>query len=463
MPENKLKKFCQLTRYIKQIDKDLFQVLEDLCIMHYFKPGRDVNGITFLYPKEKSYRQKIINAAYSTSPEVAVNMIKSLIVQGYYPDESAMNNELVNLLGQKIEIEGSDSKGVKLVGGLMLVKDSAFVPMSHRENMSVFVLSGKGEIPLNGPSGSVRSPKTGGGMCYPNNRKSELHKLLVKKYCQELSLANTDANSHSNVVNNIYTKKVFLQLKMIQNSSVHLPELFKYLGNDEFSDSYLLDIYCEKYCSQHFDNLYKCLGNGNCDHLDLGLSAKTRTDYLNRKAEIINEIASKYNISTKMEEYSTDKLFKGVLSPMDVRTRVGTFYSEKEILGKDLFIVFSNLTKESWMLQSNSDEACEIFQNYAYLASSVYNDLKSLANQEFDPAYDLTLYGNLLMSDVLQYKPTVLLDDSLIPSGYSILQKSPVPTELQRYSLNHLAHNLSRKVTGGAYDSSISAMLGGLL
>jgi hypothetical protein len=51
--------------------------------MHYFKPGRNANGITFLYPKEKAYRQKIVNAAYSTDPNVAVDMIKSLVLQGY--------------------------------------------------------------------------------------------------------------------------------------------------------------------------------------------------------------------------------------------------------------------------------------------------------------------------------------------------------------------------------------------
>ena len=113
--------------------------------------------------------------------------------------------------------------------------------MSYRENMAVYELSGKGEIPLNGKVGKV-SEKKGGNLCVSND--SNISNFLSEEYKKNMSFG----------TKNIYIKKVHLQLGAIlrkydidpnadQYPSNFDPDLVNYLGNDEFSDSYLLDIH----------------------------------------------------------------------------------------------------------------------------------------------------------------------------------------------------------------------------
>ena len=59
MSKNKLKKFCGLAKFLEKNDEDLFHTIQDLCVMYLFKPRKD--GLTFLYPSDKKYKQKIIN------------------------------------------------------------------------------------------------------------------------------------------------------------------------------------------------------------------------------------------------------------------------------------------------------------------------------------------------------------------------------------------------------------------
>ena len=52
MPAKKVKKFCRVTKFLQQTDKDLHQALDDLCLFGLFRTrGR---GVTFLYPVDKS-------------------------------------------------------------------------------------------------------------------------------------------------------------------------------------------------------------------------------------------------------------------------------------------------------------------------------------------------------------------------------------------------------------------------
>ena len=431
-----LKKFCKLSKYIEQIDKDLFQVLDDLCIMHYFKPNRDAGGITFLYPKEKAYRQKIINAAYSTDPNVAVNMIKALILQGFFNSEKDFNGNVVNLLNQKLEIESAGEKSIKLANGLTLAKDEKFVPMGYRENMAVYTLSGKGEIPLNGPTGEPNkkaSSVTGGFGSY--SKKSALHQALEQRYLSEIGKAD-----------NIYVKKVRLQIKLLVNKLQQAGKspqvLMDYLGNDEFSDSYLLDMYCEQNCTDCFSTLSKCINNeGPCD---ARIESIDVTQYRDAKKAIVGEGANE-NVSRP------ESNVHGLRSPMDIRERVLSLYgSNKDKLGKDLFIVFCNVAKDEWLTDSDKAGA---FQNFAFVASKVYTKFSDLVNQEFDVARDLTLYGNLLKSDVLLYVPQADFNATKL----SIPSAMPSPLDMSLFSLCGLMHRASK--IGGSSDRDVSDLL----
>jgi hypothetical protein len=432
MASNKtLKKFCKLSKYIEQSDPNFFEVFDDLCIMHLLKPARGASGITLLYPKEKAYRQKIINAAYSTDPETAVNMIKSLILQDYYPNLASFGSKAVNLLNQKLQVESASDKAIKLTGGLELTPEAKFVPM-YRDNMAVYILSGKGELPLNGPTVSHehKTAKMGGGLFGSN--KAALQKILADTYVGEIG--KTD---------NIYVKKVYLQLKCLAESKAE--NIQHYLGNDEFSDSYLLDMYCEKYHPDCFKSLIECLTPNAYDVIN----NITKERYITMKESFCG-------VGKNAADIKDPNRLDNINSPMEIRMRVCKLYGDdKERMGKDLFIVFANICKDLWLTDT---DAIGAFKNFTYLAGNVYTKCGDMVKQEFDIPRDLTLYGNLLKSDVFHYVPQASFtsDDNL-----PIPDQLPSPLDMSLYSLCGFVNKPSA-TTGGATDPTIAYLLGDL-
>ena len=416
-----LKKFCKLSKYIEQLDKELFQVFDDLCLMHLLRPAQGSNGITFLYPKEKSYRQKIINSAYSNDPDVAANMLKSIVLQDNYPSPTSFGSNVVNLLNQKLDIKNASEKGVELATGLKLEIDKAFVPMGKYTNMSVYTLSGKGEIPLNGTVVSVvkKVAKTGGGFASVS-AKDKLHKILEDGYVAEIG---TESN--------IFVKKVFMQLNFLTQQKADSASVMKHLGNDEFSDSYLLDVLCVKSYPTAFATLVD--GFQDTDKV----AAITKDKYIELKRTFIT--------GPKPESSSSNRL-DNIQSPMDIRQRVIKLYdNDKERMGKDLFIVFCNVCRDLWNTDTDKVGA---FKNFAFLASKVYSTPTDILNQGFDIARDFTLYGNLLKSDVFHFSPqaSYTSNDVSLPIPSSM----PSPLDMSLYSLSGFINKPPVKnVSGG--------------
>lgn len=436
MASNKsLKKFCKLSKYIEQTDPSLFKVFDDLCIMHYLKPARGASGITFLFPKEKAYRQKIINAAYSTEPDVAVNMIKALVLQDYYPTFASFGDKAVNLLNQKLEIAEVSEKHLKLANGLELTVDKLFVPMGYRDNMTVYTLSGKGELSLTAPVAVVKHSEVKKGGSSSVASKLALHKLLENTYIGEIGK-----------VDNIYVKKVYLQLKCLLEHKDKLDQsVMQYLGNDEFSDSYLLDMHCEKHHPECFDLLLKCLSPNTYES---NVSRITKDLYIKMKEALVGTTA---NISSVKDP----RRLEGIQSPMEIRLRVFKLYNnDKHIIGKDLFIVFCNICRDMWKTDADKVGA---FKNFAYIACNVYTNCTDIVKQEFDIAQDLTLYGNLLKSDVFMFAPQACFTADKV--NLPIPSSLPSPLDMSLYSLCGFINVDPVKVTTGG-DHAIGYLLG---
>lgn len=417
MSNKQLKKFCSLAKYIEQIDKGFYEVFDKLCIAGYLRPMRGTDGITFLYPKEKSYRQKIINAAFSTNPEVAITMIRSLILQDFHGSPSSFSKNAVNRLNQKLSIKEVSEKHVKLANGLELTKDKDFVPL-NRENMAVYIISGKGEIPLNEAVIAIekKPTKTGG---FITSSRDTLHKLLEDTFVSEM-----DNN------NNIYVKKVYLQLKYIAEKG-EKETVIDYLGNDEFTDSYLLDMYCLRAHSGCFSELIECLKNSDMDKVN----RITRSHYVEMKASFITGTNTTVHSKSRLNNLQT---------PMDIRQRVFELYGgDKEKIGRDLFIVFCNVCRDLW--NTDTDKVSS-FRNFAYLVSKVYTTCVDILNQEFDIARDLTLYGNLLTSDVFMFYPQASYNAS---GSLPIPKCLPSPLEMNLYSLSGFINLPNQRVSGG--------------
>ena len=190
MPPKSLKKFCQVSKYIKQVDKELYQAMDDLCLLGLFRPrGR---GLTVLLP-DKTYRKKIISMSYSDKPETAINMVKALILLDYLPtpkDFDTKKDDIPNVMRKKLKVESADSEVVHLASGHKLKLDTKYKSLKTNDNVVVYELSGKGELPLTGDHSSMKynpldannkserdSEHTGGGVHGGGDGIEELKKI----------------------------------------------------------------------------------------------------------------------------------------------------------------------------------------------------------------------------------------------------------------------------------------------
>lgn len=413
-------------KYLEYNDKELYSAFDDLCLQYLLRPQRNSSGVTLIIPKEKAYRQKIINGLSSQTPEVAIAMLKSLVLKDYYPTPSSFGTSVVNLLGQKVPIDGTSDSSVKLDKSLTLTKDKKFVPLS-RENMAVYLLTGKGEISTSNPMAPIiKNENKRGGSEESSSSKETLQNYLKDIYLTEMGK-----------VDNIYVKKVYFQLRYIKygdpdfitGGSTDNENVTCYLGNDEFSDSYLLDMYCSKYLPQCFDALLKLFKpEVEIPEFSEKIIKATKQKYILIKAEIIED-----DKTLKGDSNDYSNRVNGIQGPIDVRTRVHEYYGDdKDRLGKDLFIVFSNLSRDLWNTEPTVEDRIDSFKNYANLTTSVFTCCKDMLNTEFDVARDLTIYGNLLKSDVFKFVPKASFDNESL----QIPANLPSPLDMKLYSLS---------------------------
>lgn len=186
------RKFKNLLKYLDEIDSDFYQMIYDLCLDRLFSP-RGVNGITFLYPQEKSYRHQIMSIAYSNNPEKAIQMIESLIILDYLPRYSDFwlkREDIPNSLKQKILVESVNNKGIKLSCGSVLKLDIKFMKKYKEENIAFYNLTGA-PIPLDGNKSDMRyikeqSNKKNLSKKMINNTGSKIHAKVMKIAQREL-------------------------------------------------------------------------------------------------------------------------------------------------------------------------------------------------------------------------------------------------------------------------------------
>lgn len=419
--KNSVKKYCSLLKYLEYNDKELYAAFSDLCLGHLLRPQRDSSGVTLIIPKEKAYRQKIINGLGSTSPEVAVAMLKSLVLRDYYPTPASFGTTVVNLLGQKVSIDETSDGSVKLDKTLTLTQDKKFIPL-NRDNMAVYLLTGKGEISTSNPMATIVKPSKTGGDGSVSSSKAVLQKYLAGIYVTEMGK-----------VDNIYVKKVYFQLMYLKEHKGS-ESINGYLGNDEFSDSFLLDMYCDVCAKDCFDVLLALFQSN-----DEKIPNATKEKYVEVKAASIET-------SDVAVSFPGKERVNGIQGPMDIRAKVHQYYGDnKKALGKDLFIVFSNINRDLWQTEPTKEDKIASFRNYALLASCVYTCCEDMLKSEFDVARDLTLYGNLLKSDVFMFAPKATFDVETLPVPATL----PSPLDMKLFSLSGFI-NKQTAVSGGS-------------
>jgi hypothetical protein len=464
----KIQRFCDLGKFIAKKDKEFYQALDDFCLLSLLRPRRDENGVTFCFPNDKNYRKKIINQFYSKEPEKAVKIIKSLIFNDFYkkPSDFGKGN-IVNKSNQILDVVSCNDKEVKLSNGAVLVLDSDFVPMDYRSNLVLYTL--KGEMPVSTnfaerKEKSVKVSKKGGFLGCMSSCAYNYKTAIQEKVAEIYKL-----NNEKDKKNNIYVKKVYLQLKMIQKDESQLinnKKILKYLGNEEISDSYLLDMITSE------DLMYKlwnCLGGdekGCPEQLDMkeniyDLYKKLKSDIIleanNMTLEQYKKLVSEHLNNTSKKQM---QLLKRIRSPIEIREVLDEEYSDKQLYGRDLFIVYTNVMKELWMCEPNYGS--ETFECYSYVATNLFNSCDSMLNHDFNSWKDLTLSGNLLKSDVFKYVPYQLLESSdcdlYYSNSYNKASYIPEPLNLSLFSMNCLVYINNDDKKGGSLSGELLSM-----
>lgn len=160
-----LHKVCRIFQWIESQDDRLAGVIRDLCMEGALTPGFGSAGVTFLYPKDKAYRDEIVNKAEGDDPDGAVKIIESLIIPDSLQNASDFQRRPVGShSGVLYDVEEASGDTVKLKGGVTIKKADDFHLLQHKEAagrmLAVWNVTA-GKLPLAGAS--YQRPRRGKG------------------------------------------------------------------------------------------------------------------------------------------------------------------------------------------------------------------------------------------------------------------------------------------------------------
>lgn len=150
--KSKNPKYCKLYVYIQDHDSDLAEVIDRLCLASDLMPGRG-NGVTLLYPHDKSYREEIISAYKDGNEEKALQLIRSLIIPDFVKSLSEFGKKVLgSRLGVKFKVDKATDASVE-IDGAKVVPATDFKWLKRfddqKQNVNVFWIE-KGKLPLKG-------------------------------------------------------------------------------------------------------------------------------------------------------------------------------------------------------------------------------------------------------------------------------------------------------------------------
>lgn len=449
MPSKKVKKFCRVTKFLEQTDKDLYQALDDLCLFGLFRTrGR---GVTFLYPTDKSYRKKIIDHAYSNNPEKAVDMIKALVLLDYLPSPTDFKNkkdDIPNALHKKLEIDSADSKEVKLKSGHKLSVNKSFATLRDGEPVAVYSISGKGELSLTGSASTMKySNKSKGGYRGGSPHKSDEIKLTE---CVERIYASGEDKIYMTVMSLIYQYAV------------------------EKGDPDVKKLIYERICASARASFYNIVSPWrlekdynisnmiraadlvslvDCDMATVSaLVNKRHPEYNNHLAKLIDETSRPV---TEPRDEKRKELINVIKTPTEARTKVLTAYEgDSSRLYKDLLTVYC------YIAALNEAEDPSYFTNsFVFVMKHIFNHNNSFSESLNETVYNLSIYYNLIKSDAFLYKPVSNVNqiDPAYVDKHSIL---PDPNDESLFTIQFNTDLVSK--FGGGSDTFFGGIVGGL-
>ena len=210
----KLQKYCSIYKFLEVYDKELHAAIESLCMQPLFSSKGRRGGITFLYPGDDKYKDKIIDDAYGPNPENAKQMLESLVLKDFLPtpsDFATKRDDIPNALNQKIQFVSADKDSVKLKGkagdAITLTVEKSFVPFESSPNMAVYILKG-GMIPLDGELSTNKYKqkfnKKGGDASGTHDTRCNYATNLEDKFKRSLAQKNPKENPYYEAIVSFY-------------------------------------------------------------------------------------------------------------------------------------------------------------------------------------------------------------------------------------------------------------------
>jgi hypothetical protein len=453
MPSKKVKKFCRVTKFLEQTDKELYQALDDLCLFGLFRTrGR---GVTFMYPTDKSYRKKIIDHAYSNNPEKAVDMIKALVLLDYLPSPIDFNNkkdDIPNALHKKLEVDSADSKEVKLKSGHKLSVNKSFITLRDGEPVAVYSISGKGELSLTGSASTMKyNNKSKGGYRGGSLHKSDEIKLTE---CVERIYASGEDKIYRTVMSLIYQY-------VVENTDPVLKKLI----NNRLCASARASFYniVSPWSLEKDYNISNMIRDSdlvslvNCDTTTVSSLVNDRIPkYTTYLANLIatSSVGTGKPV-TDPRDTTRKELINVIKTPTDARTKVLAAYNgDSSRLYKDLLTVYC------YLAAINEAEDPSYFTNsFVFVMKHIFNHNNSFSESVNETVYNLSIYYNLVKSDAFLYMPVSDKDqiDTLYIDNHSIL---PDPNDESLFTIQFNT-DLESKFGGGS-DTFFGGIVGGL-
>jgi hypothetical protein len=421
MPPKKVKKFCRVTKFLEQNDKDLYQALDDLCLLGLFRPRRD-KGITFLYPSDKAYRKKIIDHSYSNSPEKAVEMFKCLILFDYYKNPSDFSRgSISNAHNEIVEIETTTAKDVKLKSGHTLTPNKEYIPLRDGEPVTVYTLTGKGELTKSGIKASMKPQdskyKARGGA---EQRVQGLAEFVHKEYC------NVNRSIYKAVVSCIYGYASTLE------NSANSKKIYDRICASARASFYSI---FEPYNSVRNSEVDTIISESGIYNMIEKLSEDNKITFMKKgvdsyDAHLKDLIIIHGSSSDAKEIDNRDIILCNTKTLTEARINVLNAYKGNDFrLYRDVLSVYCYLAA---VMESEDDT---YFNNcFVYSIKNIFNEPTCFKEGTNDAVTNASLYLNLMKSDAFLYKQ--VYERSQINANYDDLDGAlPDPNDSKCFTI----------------------------
>lgn len=162
MAGDKQKRYCTIIDWLRQNDSELYDALDQLCMLGNLTPKGRGSGTTFLVPDTKARAEILKGAASDSDAQIdkAVDLVKAHILPVSAATAADMRGEVGSLLGVKLETESVSGGEVRLKGGAVLAPEPSF-RAQRRDNIHVWRVK-SGEVPLSGPEFTRSRVRRGG-------------------------------------------------------------------------------------------------------------------------------------------------------------------------------------------------------------------------------------------------------------------------------------------------------------